>query len=53
MLRDVDHLLDCIGLEQVIVVEMVKQDVNPLVHVFHLRLEGLRSNSRDAGNLRR
>lgn len=47
-LRDLHHLLDGVWLEQIFIVEVVEEDVDPLVHVINLGLERLRGDGSDA-----
>lgn len=49
---DLHHLADSVGLQQLLVVKVVEQDVNALVHVVNLGLEGLWCHSLDAGDFR-
>lgn len=45
---DAHHLPHGLLAQQIIIVKMVKQNINPLLHVVHLRLELRRSNRLDA-----
>ena len=52
-LTNLDHLAHSIRLEEFFVVQVVEQDVDTLVHVVDLWLEGLWCHGLDAGNFRR
>lgn len=53
MLSDLHHLLDSVRLQQIVIVEMIEQNVDPLGHVINLRLECGWCHGPDASHLRR
>lgn len=53
VVRNLHHLLDCVRLQQIVIVEMIKQNVNSLGHVINLRLEGWGCHGLDSRDLGR